>query len=133
MSSSERDLDDVSEVLSRKAQGDAKVLRLLAPNDEIGDDAVGFHAEQAIEKWLKAVIASRGEDFEFTHDLHRLAMLASHGTGELPFDVDLVLTLTQYAVPLRYEDLLDAQPLDRDATVTLVEQVGKWAAPQLSG
>jgi HEPN domain-containing protein len=133
VSSPERDLDEVSEVLSRKAHGDAKVLRLLAPNDEIGDDAVGFHAQQAIEKWLKAVIASRGEDFEFTHDLHRLAMLASHGTGELPFDVDPVLTLTQYAVPLRYEDLLDAEPLDREATVALVEQVGQRAAAQLSG
>jgi len=101
-------------------------------NGEIGDDAVGFHAQQAIEKWLKAVIASRGEDFEFTHDLHRLVMLASNGTGELPFDVDLVLTLTQYAVPLRYEDLLDAQALDRDATATLVEEVGLWAEAELS-
>jgi len=133
VSSPEHDLDEVSEVLARKAQGDAKVLRLLAPNDEIGDDAVGFHAQQAIEKWLKAVIASRGQDFEFTHDLHRLVMLASQGTGELPFDVDLVLTLTQYAVPLRYEDLLDAQPLDRDATVALVEEVGRWTAAQLGG
>jgi HEPN domain-containing protein len=133
VSSPEREPDEVSEVLARKAEGDSKVLRLLASNDEIGDDAVGFHAQQAVEKWLKAVIASRGEDFEFTHDLHRLVMLASHGTGDLPFDVDLVLTLTQYAVPLRYEDLLDAQPLDRDATVALVEQVGQWAAAQLNG
>ncbi len=45
MSSPERDLDEVSEVLARKAEGDAKVLRLLAPNEEIGDDAVGFHAQ----------------------------------------------------------------------------------------
>lgn len=132
MSSPEREPDEVSEILARKANGDAKVLRLLAPNGEIGDDAVGFHAQQAIEKWLKAVIASRGEDFEFTHDLHRLVMLASNGTGELPFDVDLVLTLTQYAVPLRYEDLLDAQALDRDATATLVEEVGLWAEAELS-
>lgn len=131
MSSPERDLEEVSEVLARKAHGDAKVLRLLAPNDEIGDDAVGFHAQQAIEKWLKAVIASREENFEFTHDLHRLVMLASHGSGELPFDVDLVLTLTQYAAPLRYEDLLDAEPLDREATVSLVEEVGRWADAEL--
>lgn len=59
-------------------------------------------------------------------------MPASHGTGELPFDIDLVLTLTQYAVPLRYEDLLDAQPLDRDVTVALVEEVGRWAEAELA-
>jgi hypothetical protein len=39
--------------------------------------------------------------------------------------------LTEYAVPLRYEDLLDAEPLDRDATVNLVKEVGDWAAAQL--
>jgi HEPN domain-containing protein len=69
----ERDLGEVSEVLSRKAHGDAKVLRLLAPNDEIGDDAAGFHAQQAIEKWLKAVIAGRGEDFEFVEQVGQWA------------------------------------------------------------
>jgi HEPN domain-containing protein len=104
----------------------------LAPDLEIADSIVGFHSQQAVEKWLKAVIASRGEDFEFTHDLHRLVMLATHGSGELPFDVDAVIALTQYAVPLRYEDLLDAEPLDRDATIELLNAVGKWAGTELS-
>lgn len=35
-------------------------------------------------------------------------------------------------MPLRYEDLLDAEPLDRDATVALVGDVGRWATAQLS-
>jgi HEPN domain-containing protein len=131
VSSPERDLDEVSEVLARKAQEDAKAVRLFAQNVEISDDIVGFHAQQAAEKWIKSVVAARGEEFEFTHDLHRLVMLASDGSGELPFDVDAVIALTQYAVPLRYEDLLDAEALDREMTVTLVEEVGQWAASQL--
>ena len=61
MSSPELDLDEVSEVLARKAEGDAKVVRELAPNHEFADEIIGFHAQQAIEKWLKAVIAGRGE------------------------------------------------------------------------
>jgi HEPN domain-containing protein len=123
----ERDLAEVSEVLARKAEEDAKVVRLFAANSEIGDDIIGFHAQQAIEKWLKSVIAGRGEKFEYTHDLHRLVMLATQGTGELPVDVDAVIALTQYAAPLRYEDLLDAERLDRDSTLKLVEDVGRWA------
>ena len=107
------------------------MLRLLAPNADISDEIVGFHAQQAIEKWLKSVIASRGETFEFTHDLHRLVMLASQGTGKLPFNVDAVIILTQYAVPLRYEDLLDAEALDREMTTTLVEEVERWAKTEL--
>jgi hypothetical protein len=39
--------------------------------------------------------------------------------------------LTQYSVPLRYEDLLDAEPLDRDATLALVAEVGRWAGALL--
>lgn len=39
--------------------------------------------------------------------------------------------LSIYAVPLRYADFLDAEPLDRDATVALVDEVGKWAESHL--
>jgi HEPN domain-containing protein len=128
----ERDLAEVSEVLARKGEEDAKAVRLLAANSEIGDSIVGFHAQQAVEKWLKSVLAGRGEDFEYTHDLHRLVMLATHGSGELPVDVDAVIALTQYAAPLRYEDLLDAEPLDRDAILRLVEDIRRWAAAERS-
>lgn len=63
---------DLARVLSRKAEGDAKAMRLLAANVEIDDESVGFHAQQAIEKWIKSVMAS--------HDLpqvrkHSLALL----------------------------------------------------------
>jgi HEPN domain-containing protein len=131
VSSPERDLPEVSKILARKAEGDATVVRKIKPDSEISDEIVGFHAQQAVEKWLKAVITSRSEDFEYTHDLHRLVMLASGGSGELPFDVDGVIALTQYAVPLRYEDLLDAEPLDREATVALMDAVGRWAEAEL--
>ena len=30
-------------------------MRRLASDSEIDDEAVGFHAQQAIEKWIKAV------------------------------------------------------------------------------
>lgn len=79
------------------------------------------------------MIADSGTDFEYTHDLHRLVMLATGGSGELPVDVDAVITLTQYAVPLRYEDLLDAEPLDREATLILVEEVTRWAEGVIEG
>jgi hypothetical protein len=65
----------------------------LLSSTEVPDDIVGFHAQQAVEKWLKSVIASRGEDFEYTHDLHRLLTLANQdqplprrGTGRVAGD-----------------------------------------------
>jgi hypothetical protein len=38
-----------------------------------------------------------------------------------------VVRLTEYAVPLRYDELLDAVPLDREGAVKLVGEVGDWA------
>jgi len=125
----ELDSREVAAVLTRKAEGDAKVMR----NQDIADDAVGFHAQQAIEKWLKAVIASRGEDFEYTHDIRHLIVRAKLESREAnqPFDLRQAINLTEYAVPLRYEDLLDAEPLDRESTVSLVEEVGQWAKDEI--
>jgi HEPN domain-containing protein len=131
VSSPRDDLAEVSRTLFRKASGDAAATRDLAANRDIPDDIVGFHAQQAVEKWLKAVIAGRAETFEHTHDLRRLVNLAAHSLDAVPFDADAAIALTQYSVPLRYEDLLDAEPLDRSAAVELVNEVGEWAASQL--
>ncbi|HWO83623.1 MAG TPA: HEPN domain-containing protein [Solirubrobacterales bacterium] len=51
-----RDPKAEAAVLARKAADDAKAMRLLASNQEISDEIIGFHAQQAIEKWLKAVL-----------------------------------------------------------------------------
>jgi len=66
------------------------------------------------------------------HDIDRLAEIVENDGVELPVDRDRLDVLTQYAVPLRYEDLLDAEPLDRDATVALVDDVGQWAEAQIA-
>lgn len=47
--------------------------------------------------------------------------------------VDAVIALTQYSAPLRYEDLLDAEPLDREATVALVGEVERRAEDAIEG
>jgi HEPN domain-containing protein len=127
------DLASSSRTLARKATSDAIAAREFAGNSDITDEIIGFHAQQAIEKWLKAIIAARGKSFEHTHDLRRLVHVAAHGLGNAPFDVDAVIALTQYSAPLRYEDLLDAESLDREATVSLVGEVGKWAEDAIKG
>lgn len=136
MSSPELEPSEVAAILARKARGDATVVRKLPSDSEVDDESVGFHsqqAEQAVEKWLKAVVASRGEEFEYTHDLRRLVALARlDSVDEPPFDLQRVVALTEYAVPLRYEDLLDAEPLDRPATVALLDDVERWANTELS-
>jgi hypothetical protein len=120
-------------ILARKAEGDAKVLRLIAADSEIDDESVGFHAQQAIEKWIKAVMASHGLPEERTHDLGRLLQILSAAEIEAPPGSDWLDFLTVFAVPIRYEELLDLESVDRDSVVALVDQVGAWASPLISG
>jgi HEPN domain-containing protein len=59
----EREPKEEATILARKAQGDAAAMHALADNAQIDDEIIGFHAEQAVEKWVKAVIGSRGVEF----------------------------------------------------------------------
>jgi HEPN domain-containing protein len=106
-------------------------MQLLAPNPEISDEIVGFHAQQALEKWLKAAMAMHGLEEARIHDLGRLLEILGAAGVDLPPAADRLDDLSIYAVPLRYADLLDAEPLDREATVALVSDVGGWAQDML--
>jgi hypothetical protein len=46
---------------------------------------------------------------------------------DLPSGRSQLAELTDFAVPLRYENLLDAELLDRQATVALVDEVSERA------
>lgn len=128
---SDREPKAEAAVLARKAEGDAKAMQRLASEPEISDEIVGFHAQQAVEKWFKAVLGSREIEFEYTHDLRRLIGEVTVAVGEFPFDLPEVVALTEHAVPLRYDEILDIEPLDRQAVVRLVEEIGRWANDQL--
>jgi HEPN domain-containing protein len=132
VSSPELEPAELAARLARKAQEDEIAVSEFAANSRIGDGVIGFHAQQAIEKWLKAVIASRGGKYDRTHDLDRLIETLTASGVQMPLDTDRLIAFTEYAVPLRYEDLLDAEPLDRDAAVTLVAEVGRWAGKAIA-
>lgn len=131
VSSPEPDLSETSRILLRKAEEDATAVREFAGNSEIGDSIIGFHAQQAVEKWLKAVTAASGVRHSTIHDIDRLIEIAE-GTGiEVSLDRDRLAVLTQYAVPFRYDELLDAESLERDVLVALVDEVAAWVADQI--
>lgn len=106
-------------------------MRRLAPDPEIDDETVGFHAQQAIEKWLKAVMALHELEEVRTHDLGRLLVFLGRAGIDSPPGADQLDSLSIYAVPMRYADFLDAEPLDRDAAMAMADGVGEWAVAQL--
>ena len=88
-----------AEILLIKAAEDEGVLRLPG----LASSIAGFHAQQAVEKMLKALLSAHSVEFERTHDLKRLAQ-ALKAVGEALPAMPLPLSdLTGFAVVYRYD------------------------------
>lgn len=113
-----------------KAAGDEKALRRLIDDDDIPDDVLGFHAQQAVEKILKAVLAANGLGYERTHNIAYLLNQLDSGNIPRPTFTEQLPELTPWAAEFRYADLPEAA-LHRRDTLVLVEQTRNWAEGQL--
>ena len=98
----------------------AEVLLIKASEDEVAlhlqgipDSILGFHAQQSVEKLMKALISARSSQFELTHDLHRLEQ-ALKGLGEtLPATPLRLSDLSDFAVEYRYDLLFQHSTPDK--------------------
>lgn len=115
---------EYAETLLRLADADLYACRVLAKADDMADGAVGFHAQQAVEKALKVVIILAEVELSRTHDLEVLTeQIESTGT-QLPAELAGVDWLTPWAVALRYDE---PTALDRAAALKLAESACSWA------
>ena len=114
------DLDHAGELLSMAGK-DLKALRGMTDTDTFAEEVFGFHAQQTVEKALKAWVAALGEEYPLTHSI---ATLLSK-LDDLGRDVAGLWDLTKYnafAVQLRYEVVdVDEPPLDRQTTIASVQ------------
>jgi HEPN domain-containing protein len=99
---------DRPEILLRKAQQDELVLERLLGHEDIDDDTLGFHAQQAAEKMLKAALASQGIDYPKTHNLRVLMELLATAGIQLPKELSVVVRLTPFGTTFRYDTLQNA-------------------------
>lgn len=110
------------------ADRDIRTLRILTTAPDSDDEAVGFHAQQSVEKCIKAVLSVNEIAFRKTHDLAELIDLLRDKTQSLPPEAASLVALNPYSVTLRY-DLFDVEPaaLERDRVLTIVSDVRAWA------
>jgi HEPN domain-containing protein len=112
---------DEARQLLAAARKDGRALDGMIDIDVFADEVFGFHAQQAVEKALKAWAALLGIEFPRTHDLSLLLhVLEEHGQSvESLWDL---LEFSPYAVQYRYEAFDEiGDPLDRK---TVRERVG---------
>ena len=124
--------DSVAVMMLRSAAIDVAACRALDAAPGMVDTVIGFHAQQACEKCLKAVLGAVGIEFARTHDLLRLMeLLAAQGIA-IPASAQWIDELNPYAVEARY-GLVEAGGLDRRRALTTIEELLAWAGPQVSG
>lgn len=128
---SQPDLEEAL-LLLRKAREDADAVKKLTPDTDIADSVVGFHAQQAVEKALKAVLAASGDDFPWTHDLRHLMDRLETIETPLPATLHEVRTLGPWAVEFRYGETID-DLLEREQALMLVSEVIEWAQAEIEG
>jgi HEPN domain-containing protein len=109
--------------LLHKASQDEAVMSRLLPDADIDDEVIGFHAQQAVEKSLKAWLTHKGIDYPRSHSLETmLGLLNAQGLG-LPPHLDDVSQLTPFATVFRYEDMPFSVSFDRPAAMILVRGI----------
>jgi hypothetical protein len=123
--------DDLAQLLMEKAAGDEKILFRLIDDEDIPDDGLGFHAQQAVEKMIKAVLAHNDVVYERTHNIAYLLKLLDDAGIDKPDEADDLPNLSPWAAELRYGRAPEAVP-DRGQMRTLVEQTKAWADAQLA-
>ena len=104
---------DRHDVLLRKARQDELVLERLLGDSEVDDDTLGFHAQQAAEKLLKAALVARAIDYPRTHNLGVLIELLGKAGVALPADLADIDRLTPFGTVFRYDEVLPRAGKDR--------------------
>lgn len=125
MSSRKPDLGDLAARFARKAESDEIALQKLGDDPDVPDDLIGFHAQQALEKLMKAALAQAGVAPPRIHHLGKLLSLLADAGLAPPVSMDEARVMIPWAVEFRYDDVLDER-LDRTASREAVEKMRAW-------
>jgi HEPN domain-containing protein len=104
----------------KMAQKDLSAVENMKNSAAFADEIFGFHAQQAVEKSLKAWMSALGIVYPKIHDLEELlAILSENGKDTTPY-LGLV-DLNDFAVQFRYEAFADFEnELNRESTIQQV-------------
>ncbi len=123
---------DLASRFIAKGEEDLLAAKALVDNSEISDDIVGFHCQQAVEKFLKAVLIKNEVVFRKTHDLEELLGLMEDNGLPLPENRDALDDLQPFAVTARYEFFDNPVSFDRQEAVQTSQFILVFASDILS-
>jgi len=97
----------------QKAESDIKVAKHILEMDDPPTDAICFHCQQAIEKYLKAFLTYHEVRVKKTHDLGMLLEMCLEMDKEFEIaDKEKIASLTPFALEIRYPDEIYTPTID---------------------
>jgi len=96
---------------------------IAAARDLSSHEAASFHAQQAVEKALKALLTRHRVEFRKTHDLGELRDLAESAVPGVSAALAGVEVLTPHAVETRY--VLEEMPVTPEEAARHVEMASR--------
>ena len=100
--------------------------------DLVSPEILCFHAQQAVEKALKAILVDRSTDFPYTHDIEELLATLEESGVPCPVASPEANRLTRYAVLTRYPGLAEAVTVEEyQSALLLAERILEWANDQI--
>lgn len=118
--------------LMHRAEEDLATVQAMLRVTPIADAVVGLHAQHAVERALKAVLAAGQLEYPFTHDIDALAELCEAAGSTLPSELDEADLVTPYAVAVRYDqapqDTVQRQEAEHFANAAVM-----WARQVIDG
>ncbi|MEG8946758.1 HEPN domain-containing protein [Rosettibacter firmus] len=97
----------------KKAESDLKVVQHLISTDEPPTDALCFHCQQAIEKYLKAFLTFHDIRVQKTHDMKSLINLCVNQDKDFEnLNEEKISHLSFFSVEIRYPEEFYIPALD---------------------
>jgi HEPN domain-containing protein len=112
--------------LLKLADRDIAAFHALRQHPEVDAAASLFHARQAIEKCLKAVLTERYVLVPRSHDISNLARLAGEYRMAVPCSMRTLDLLAPYTVHFRYDEIESDRPPLPEVDEMLIA-VRRWA------
>lgn len=122
-------------LLLAKAAQDEYVLAKFLKDPNAPIEIFGFHAQQAAEKLLKAVLSHAAIDHPLSHRLAELMDMARDRGIAIPDEFEELRLLTPFAVEFRY-DIFPSEPeddMDKKKVWSQLQQFRRWVEKFISG
>ena len=110
------------------AKSDLRLAQIAAKDKLVRREQACFHAQQAAEKAIKAILVLRRAEFPLVHDIEELLEIVENSGTTPPKEVREAGLLTPYAVEFRYPgSWMEISETDLQVALRTANHVVRWA------